>query len=1845
MRSSLDLSSAKIPTEALAGPTRVRFASPTGQATGDAEIAVVFSRPIRALNQHDSGPSVSPTIDPPVVGRWHWVGSSALRFAPDQRLPAAHAFRVTVPTELEGPDGARLGEPYRFSFETERPELRRSSPSNGSQGIPVDFGLELEFNLPVEPGEVARRISVRSAKSNEPVAVRVEPSKLEIDSEVLVRPKDSWPAGERIVVTLSAGLASTAGPKAMEKDATIRFSTAPAGPVRVVDLRCDPDERAASRCDVTRPIHVVLSNFTDDGLVRKAVRIRPEVDFYVQPGEQDELGRQTYDLYGPFEPGQSYVVELQADGRRIGVDPVYQPLLANHRRLFRFGDRPPRFRFGGRGIYWPAQGEHLWAVFAENIYALELRAARLDEEQVLSWLAATHRGEATPAPDGVHFDSLVTLDAPKRNESLRTRVALQELLRRTPRGPVLVRASYLEPARVGAEPTPRTANQVVQVTELAISSLALHRAVHVWVTGLSTGQPVGGAWIDVRSLDEPSAIVGRARTMPNGLATVELPERFVSPPAPRGGRFREHDGRFVVVVRTPGDWAYQQVSAPPAPRPMGLVFSERGLYRPGETVHLQAMFRRPASQGLVTPVGEEVELEVTDPSERTIARFRGRLNRYGTTSQRVLIPKTAELGWYFVRARLGAGETTTRITVADYEPTSFELGASLDRSSYVRGDRITCRSTGTYLHGGPMAGAKVSVSLSRSTYGAREPNVPRGFIVTDSTQPAPTSESASTKGRLDRAGEHRFGQRLTLAKMRGPEQVTCHVSAADLDDRVHGASEYALVHPGTAYLAIKRPDQQVRVGEKLETEVLAIDLDGKRVALPVEVRLTERTLSGYGSTPVDRELARCTVRTGAANQRCRFDVPAGKYEYGRRLLVVRATSTDERGNPIGASYDLVPESPPPPPQPPPPAPTVAPRAPEVAVEAPRDFDLGLSPSSSAPGERVTVSLQSPWKRLAHAWVAAGNEELLFQRVVELAPKGTKVSLPISEAMMPNIWVAAHGLVDGQVELDGWEDRIEELEVSARSRQLEVALSTSDGQARPGDAIDLEVTVRDQRGRPVRAEVTLFGADEATLALYRYRTPDPFHAFYTDRMHSLRVSETRENLFRSFWPFGRSHRARPPRVRMGASSISNSPVRHDFRQTVLFEPGLVTDARGRVKRRVRLPEALTSYRFMAVAATAGARFGAAQAEVKTSLPLMVRAHLPRVVRAGDRFKLVGTVTTHGLRSQKVRVALRATGLAATGPSTRELVARPDVPMRVEFPVRAAAVGSYRVVLEASTQVRDEPVKDSVARDGRVVAPVSEEATTISGDTTGPVAEALGDLSAIRRDAGRLTVRLARSRLVGLADGFDQLVEYPYGCTEQTASRLVPLAALRPLARAVGAQLPADVPGAVEDAVLRLVSHQAKDGGFGLWPESRQSEPWLSTYALWALFEARRAGAQVPAPTLERAQQFLAGWLRQAAIADQGTPPEPATLDTAAFALDVLAAMGHLEPEVAERLVALEDALPLSAKALLLRGAARSGVALPADVRTRWIAELTSAVRMSGDRAHLAIGGARPSSWRSSVLATDTRATALALRALIATEPSHPLIPKLVSGLLAMRKAGSWRSTHDAAWALLALDDYRRMLPAAAEPVDARVFLGQRLIGTARLDAKKQPTASFTVPLAEVDPRDAKLTFDVSGGARLYYQARLEYARNGLPSQPIRAGMVVSRTVRKAAGLADGPVKSGLALDRLNAGQLVRVDVTVVTRTPRSYVVVDAPLAGGLAPVDPRLRTGIAEPSAATWNRRELHDDRVLFFVDELPAGLWTFSYHARARVPGEFVLPPTRAFEMYDPDVRGSTAATTLRIDR
>jgi uncharacterized protein YfaS (alpha-2-macroglobulin family) len=476
-----------------------------------------------------------------------------------------------------------------------------------------------------------------------------------------------------------------------------------------------------------------------------------------------------------------------------------------------------------------------------------------------------------------------------------------------------------------------------------------------------------------------------------------------------------------------------------------------------------------------------------------------------------------------------------------------------------------------------------------------------------------------------------------------------------------------------------------------------------------------------------------------------------------------------------------------------------------------------------------------------------------------------------------------------------------------------------------------------------------------------------------------------------------------------------------------------------------------------------------------------------------------------------------------------------------------------------------------------------------------------------------------------------------------SRMVPLLALRDLADAFHVSLTGQssgakqktVPEALQGAVDTVLANQQKGGGFGLWPSSQEEQPWVTAYALWGLSEASRRGLLVPKEALERAVKALGPHLDAISPSADGL-----MLERAAFAVNVLAGMGRGNEAKMKALFEQRDRLSIESRALLLHAYATF---LP-NARTEigaLTSDLSSAIRMTASSAYVESAGSH------NEFGSEVVATAMALRALLAADEAFPLASAMATHLLRARPTGKYATTHDAAWALLALDAYRRTLAMPKEKFDARVFLGNALLADVPLGGDVLRGKALHVPMGDVvKAAGGPLTFQVLGGGHLHYDVALEFARKDLPTAAVDAGFFVTKTLRRVSEFGESTTAVGKDDPTFVAGEVVLCEIEVVTPAPRAFVVVEDPIPGGLEPLTLDYREGgawLAQLVGSRVDRHEKRDDRMVYFIDSMPAGISRFRYLARAMHTGRFHAPPTRAEQMYEPAIFGHTAATRVRV--
>jgi uncharacterized protein YfaS (alpha-2-macroglobulin family) len=1863
------------------GPFRVLHAAPKGSVGAETQIALVFSRPLRALTL-TPGPVPSFELVPRVAGDWQWVGTNAVVFVPAQmRFPAATRFRLSIPASLRALDGSRLEGPFELRFETARPEAEFGEdwPELG-----LDEPIHMYTNQPVRLDQLRRLLSVRVVGLSErgrqfyahaestdgpvrtprqyapraAVPFRLEEEKDGARQNFVVLPDGHWPPERKLLFSLSAGLSGLEGPLRSETGATVERTTAG---LPVASLRCDFDASPQDRC---RPETVVveLSEPVDAAVLEQSFRIEPgakcvasawglsleelkpnqRYQVLLGAGLKSQRGavaphaqRLEFVTGKPSPPAQSLSFAVD-DGQ---IEPRYfQPALLEMEHVSHWEQAVKALSPGELDRLWSARGASEYGKLTEAL----LRGA---------WST-----RSVPAPDRARYQTLVD---PAR-----------VLAPRQGHGAVLLAAR-------SAEVTHGPSLALIQVSDLALTARLSLSGSQVLVTSLSTLAPLDGATVTLLSNGQP-----RATQVSDGRGMARFEAGVLSAP-------RSDDPSASLLVERGNDWSlisldssegYQLWSGDEDTQaPIVALLVDRSRYRPGDRVYVKGVARQQTPERHRPLERQAVDVWFSAPDHIQVSKAQSVVtNELGSFSVSFELPKDAALGSWTVHAKVLGQATEEYFAVSEYRPTAFESQVTAAKDSVFAGDPARFAVHGEYLFGQAMAGAAIEWR-TRVEPARFRPPLPFHYV-TDGSVSAQQSwfegtRSALSKMYLDAQGQATVEVKAPVAPFE-PQWLTLETSISDLSRQTHGHQATVLVHPAAFYLGLDAPIEG-QSGRAVRPRVIAVTPEGEPLRnVRVEVSLSaappreddegEYESDSGASTPGTPPLpvVRCQLVTAKTAQSCSL-VPPRPGDY-----FLEAKARDAEGRPVRAAERF----------------GATRRATEQTTRPDLDEDanieLGFDREQYRIGDEAKLTVRSPLSQ-AKAYVTLERYGVLWQ-TERVIGKEASFSVPVTSRIGRNATVSVllyplpprrsatiSRFVSPPI---AYLYGTAELEVDPNQWRLEVELAPAQTRLRPRENSSIDLRVLGSDGRPRQSEVTLWAVDEAVLLLDESPSLDDWLPLYTElRPDTVSTYETRAKLGWLYEPVAASasgsHRTRAPSVRMGATRVGPRDPWLALRQepktaTAFFLPGVRTDAQGCVKVPFVAPESLSRFRVRAMALSADGEFGSAESQFATSLPLMLRPALPRFARPRDRLEAGVVLTSASSEPLTATVEARAQGLVLLGPSAvRTVTLGPGTSQEVRFPWRALAPTTARLEFTvAAPGLRDGVSADLVVRDR-----LQKQTVALYGSTQSERREALGDLSAADPEHTELAITLGSSPVVDVGPSVAELMSYPYACTEQLTSQLIALGPGAVVSRYTGQAAPAsDVEARRQALVHRLLGYQTAGGGFGYWPNG-EALPWLSSYVYLGLSQARALGTRVPEGALGKLGRYLRRALSRVTVVTTRS-----TLLSQAFLLNALASDPGHDPGLARFVDAAwqeHERMGHSGQALLL-GAMASSRGAPESWKQRRAQlahHLQSALRLSADQAFVA-----EEDGPKALLESPDRTTALVLRALVAHAPNDPMVPLLTRGLLAQRRHGSWSSTQASAWALVALSDYLRTVPGARAQFMAEARLGAERVWAGPLGSDGHVTGSVTRSGKAVASH-APLVFRKQGAGSLFYSARLTFVPRDTALAPEARGFSLTHLVGPLTSYEDVARPEALReRTEVRLGQPLIGEVQVVVPTVRHQVVVEVPLAAGLEPIDPELTTAspwlryedvygprtrnrwlrsrpyrswydLTLPGMQAEIRRELRDDRVLFFAERLEPGLHRFTYLVRATTVGEFEMPAAHVEEMYQPEHFARSGPVRIRV--
>ena len=1479
------------------GPLEVLRVQPEGEVGIAPFVGITFNQPmvpLATIGQLDDI-DVPAEITPPLPGRWQWIGTRTLRFEHDQeifdRLPMATSYVVEVPEGTESQSGGELAETFRFEFETPPPSVMWLFPQHNSlEPHPVFVAA---FDQRVEPSAVLDAITLSADGQGREIRLA---SAAEIEGDELIQSQagrmleGTWFAFRPVVpleldsaikITVGPHVPSAEGPNTNENSRTVEARTY--APLRIVGEYCSP------RCWPGGSLSVRFNNSLDAATVDVG-------DFAVTPEIPDatiSVSGRYLAISGPTLASTVYKVVIPGTLGDVFGQTLGEPETVE----FQIGEAPPLIQLlGGSFITVDPLGEtQAVPAIVRQWEQLRVRFYAVDPSDYGSYADFASRFRYSHDPLALDVPWPLTIEVTvdtgiDHGDLTEVPIHLANVLNGEHGHVVMIvegagRPRGFEDVEDFSAAKERYATGYpkitwVQDTDIGVDLITDYRDVAVWTTDLRTGDPLAG--VEIQRIRGHDALVtgDTLVTSDNGLARASL----------------ETGGFSWVVASLGADRALSPAyirAKSQNDQTIWYTTDDRGMYRPGETLHLKGWVRNLDVSGdgdlEFLPSGELITYRAYGPFRNDLGSGEVRLDDLGGFDLALELKEGANLGRSRIELRLagGGGGHYHSFQVQEFRRPEFEVGARLESAGpYFIDEPAVVAVDARYFSGGPLPNAEVSWTVTTWPGFYRPPNwrdftfgVWRPWWYPYRGGAAYWAEEFS--GTTDAAGSHYLRIDLEGDGDGLPTAVTAHAQVLDVNRQRWASTTNLLVHSADLYVGVRSARTFVRAGDGIDIEAVVTDLDGNPVAgRAFEVtaeRLVYRYVDGaWVELALDTETCETTSQQTPVD--CEFAADTG----GRYRIAARVaddsgrTSRTEITRWVSGGKAVV-------------------RSRGVELEA---VELIPDAETYAEGDVAEILVGSPFAS-ATGLLTVAHDRIIELRTFEITDHTAVLEVPITDDYVPELRLrvdlvsTTDRTADDGTIVDGVPPRPAHasgeilLRVPPVQRTLDVRVTPASAVVQPGVATSITVEVNDAGGEPIEgASVLLIAVDEAVLALSGYELIDPIDVFYRPRTALLDAARSRrtillenphwlqdeiqedvdrrndmadaadEAMFDDMGDDMGSPAMEAMDVATGSASAGfQIEVRENLDALALFEPEAVTDASGRVTVQFDLPDNLTRYRVMAVAVDGAHRFGTGESAITARLPLQVRPSAPRFLNYGDEFELPIVVQNQTDSAMEVDVVVQTSNLELVGSAGRRIVVPANDRVEVRFPARTNAPGTARF--------RAVAVSDAHA-DAQVVSlPVYTPATSEAFATYGVVdQDAVIQSIAAPQDVipqfGGLEINTSSTALQALTDAVLYLAKYRYASSDAYASRIMAISALRDVLAAFEAEglaSPDELDATVSRDIAELSSLQNHDGGFGWLSRIHGSHPYSSIQAMHALFIARNNGFDVSSRVMESGHSYL------------------------------------------------------------------------------------------------------------------------------------------------------------------------------------------------------------------------------------------------------------------------------------------------------------------------------------------------------------------------------------------------------
>jgi len=1752
------------------------------------------------MNRWDSSEYV--TFSPDIPGKFRWESPDQLVFSPSAPLSPATSYTATVNKEvLRYSEFNSVKGGDEIKFHTPGLTLDNSRVIwmlQGEASTSAQPQLDLQFNYLVNPSELKEKLKIEiEGQEMDFTMITVSAANL-ISARItsLVMADKDYEAK----ITIDKGLKPQSGKNITKEPISTSLIIPSPYVLAIQDVQSEHD-------GTDGVVRVTTSQLPTGGDIKNYIKIEPAVAFTVEGSEGGFAVRSD-----KFDLEKSYSITI-SKGLRGNIGGV---LKEDYFGNVAFGELEASINFtNSKAVYLSKRGAQNLEVRITNVQKVKVVISKIYENNLLMAQRNGYYPRETQARTASYdeYGDDYYYDYGSRGVDITVGDVIYEKeidtrsLRKSGNGRLLDFSEFQDklPEFKGIYHVMIRSNKdywvrdsrFISVSDIGLIAKEGHDKIFVFANSIKTAGAINNAAVSVYSAN--NQLIGTANTNAEGVATIEYSKKDFSGFQPA-----------MIIASTAEDFNYMPFNTTlvnvsrfdvsgKKNNTSGLdayVYAERDIYRPGEKINFSVVIR---DRQWKVPGTIPLKLKMVMPNGKELKTFRKSLNEEGSLEAFVDLDNAAITGAYSLEIYTSTDVllAVKSFAVEEFVPDRIKVDVKVDKTSLKPGESSLISLNAMNFFGPPAANRNYEMEIQvKQKYFSPEKYPEYNFSLANQNS---YWDKIVREGKTDAEGSAKETYEVPgMYKNSGVLQASVYSTVFDETGRPVSRGASIDIYTQDVFFGIRQDwNYYFPLNQKVNFQLVAVNKDGNATNATARVEVikheyrTVLTRSGsyfrYESQREDKLMIESNVPVGSNTMYTYVPRSPGDYEVriynpGAGSYVTRSFYSYGSWGGDNSSFE---------------------------VDKEGNVDIEIDKKSYYSGETVKALFKTPFS--GRMLVTLETDHVISHQYIDVEKRTASLDLKLSSEHVPNVYISAtlirpHEVSDIPLTVaHGFKN----VKVEEKSRKINMEITA-------------QKSVRSKTRQKVRVTaaagsfVTLSAVDNGVLQITDFKTPDPYNHFYQKKALQVNGYDIYPLLFEE--------------IRGTMSSTGGdgeldmskrvNPMPAKRIKVVSYWSGIKqANSSGYADFEFEVPQFSGELRLMAVSYK-GNRFGNAEQNMTVADPIVISTALPRFLSPGDTITVPLTLSNTTTKSSNVTANLSVEGpLQVLGGNAHTISIGAKSEGQATFSVVANSnigVGKIKVVVNGMGE-KFEDITEISVRPPSTLQKLTGSGSIVAGKTQ-PVNIGVGDFIP---GSTNYHLTISRSPVLELAEQLKYLVQYPYGCTEQTVSAAFPqlyygdLAELVQSGSSTARQSAANANENILEAIRKIKMRQLYNGAVTLWDGEGKEDWWTTIYAAHFLLEARKAGFDVDNSLLETMLNYVNNRLKNKETItyyynrNQNRKIAPKEV---AYSLYVLALAGRTNVPTMNYYKAKPEILALDSRYLL-----SASYALAGDKRS-FNSMLPGS--FSGEESVPQTGGSYYS---------DVRDEAIALNALLAVDPGNAQVGVMARHVAAKLKARDWLSTQERAFAFLALGKISRSANNSTATAEIRV--NGKTIAKVEGGQWKGDMKVLKSPNIEIVTR---------GKGELYYFWEAEgISKSGAYKEEDNYLKVRKRFFDRYGKPITG--------NTFSQNDLIIVAITLersFSTTIENVVITDL-LPAGFEIENPRTKEIPGMDwikDASTPTALDVRDDRIHFFVDATN-DRQVYYYAVRAVSPGQFKMGPVSADAMYNGEYHSYHGAGVVRV--